>query len=50
VVVRGGRDAADPAAAAEALRNAFAAAGGAPNSQDALLDRPAPWRGVAPGG
>jgi thiamine-phosphate pyrophosphorylase len=50
VVVRAVRDAEDPTAAAEALRHAFAAAAGAPNSQDALLDRPAPWRGVAPGG
>jgi thiamine-phosphate pyrophosphorylase len=50
-VVRAIRDAADPAAAAEALRRAFTAAEGAPrNAQDELLDRPAPWRGVAPGG
>ncbi len=49
--VRAIRDAADPAAAVEALRRAFAAAEGAgANSQDALLDQPAPWRGVAPGG
>ena len=49
--VRAIRDAADPGAAVEALRRAFAAAEGAgTNSQDALLDRPAPWRGVAPGG
>lgn len=50
-VVRAIRDAADPAAAAAELRRAFAAAEPAePNRQDALLDRPAPWRGVAPGG
>jgi thiamine-phosphate pyrophosphorylase len=49
--VRAIRDAEDPAAAAEALRRAFTAAEGAPtNGQDALLDRPAPWRGVTPGG
>jgi thiamine-phosphate pyrophosphorylase len=49
--VRAIRDAADPSAAATALRGAFAAAEGeAPSSQDALLDQPAPWRGVAPGG
>jgi thiamine-phosphate pyrophosphorylase len=49
--VRAIRDAEDPAAAAEALRRAFAAAGEAEaNGQDALLNRPAPWRGVAPGG
>jgi thiamine-phosphate pyrophosphorylase len=49
--VRAIRDAEDPAAAAEALRRSFAAAEGvAANSQDALLDGPAPWRGVAPGG
>jgi thiamine-phosphate pyrophosphorylase len=49
--VRAIRDAADPGAAAEALRGAFATAEGAgPSSQDALLDQPAPWRGVAPGG
>jgi thiamine-phosphate pyrophosphorylase len=49
--VRAIRDAEDPAAAAEALRRAFAAAEGAPaNSQDELLNEPAPWRGVAPGG
>jgi thiamine-phosphate pyrophosphorylase len=49
--VRAIRDAADPGAAAEALRRAFAAAeGAAPGSQDELLDQPAPWRGVAPGG
>jgi thiamine-phosphate pyrophosphorylase len=49
--VRAIRDAADPSAAAEALRRAFATAeGAARNSQDELLDRPAPWRGVAPGG
>jgi len=50
VVVRAIRDADDPTAAGEALRAAFAVADGAANSQDALLDRPAPWRGVAPGG
>jgi thiamine-phosphate pyrophosphorylase len=49
--VRAIRDAEDPGAAAESLRRAFAAAEGtAANSQDALLDQPAPWRGVAPGG
>jgi thiamine-phosphate pyrophosphorylase len=48
--VRAIRDAADPTAAAEALRRAFAAEGAAANAQDALLDRPASWRGVAPGG
>ncbi len=49
--VRAIRDAADPAAAAEALRRAFAAVEGVPRSgQDELLDEPAPWRGVAPGG
>ncbi len=49
--VRAIRDAADPMVAAEALRQAFAAGeGSAPSSQDALLDQPAPWRGVAPGG
>ncbi len=49
--VRAIRDAADPGAAAAALRHAFATAEGAgPSSQDALLDQPAPWRGVAPGG
>jgi thiamine-phosphate pyrophosphorylase len=49
--VRAIRDAADPAAAVEELRRAFATADGtAANSQDALLDQPAPWRGVAPGG
>ena len=51
VVVRAIRDAPHPEVAAEALRRSFAAAdGGSPNTQDALLDRPAPWRGVAPGG
>ncbi len=50
-VVRAIRDAPNPEVAAEALRRAFAAAEGAPaNGQDALLDGPAPWRGVAPGG
>ena len=50
-VVRAIRDAADPSAAAEALRRAFAAAeGAARGGQDELLDQPAPWRGVAPGG
>jgi len=49
--VRAIRDAEDPAAAATALRRAFAAAEGAPRgNQDELLDEPAPWRGVAPGG
>jgi thiamine-phosphate pyrophosphorylase len=49
--VRAIRDAADPAAAAAELRRAFAAAEGAARSgQDDLLDHPAPWRGVAPGG
>ncbi|MEZ5076586.1 MAG: thiamine phosphate synthase [Solirubrobacterales bacterium] len=49
-VVRAVRDAPSPEAAAEALRRAFAAAADGPSSQDELLDRPAPWRGVAPGG
>ncbi|MET0558736.1 MAG: thiamine phosphate synthase [Solirubrobacterales bacterium] len=50
-VVRAIRDAADPTAAAEALRRSFAAAEGAErNGQDDLLDAPTPWRGVAPGG
>jgi thiamine-phosphate pyrophosphorylase len=50
-VVRAIRDAADPGAAAEELRRAFAATKGAePSGQDRLLDEPAPWRGVAPGG
>jgi thiamine-phosphate pyrophosphorylase len=48
--VRAIRDAADPGAAASALRRAFAAVDGAANAQDALLDHPTPWRGVAPGG
>lgn len=49
--VRAIRDAADPGAAAAALRRAFAATEGAvPSDQDALLDHPSPWRGVAPGG
>jgi thiamine-phosphate pyrophosphorylase len=49
--VRAIRDAADPTAAAEGLRAAFAAAAAAPRgNQDQLLDQPAPWRGVAPGG
>jgi thiamine-phosphate pyrophosphorylase len=49
--VRAIRDAADPTAAAEELRGAFATVDGAgQSSQDALLDQPAPWRGVAPGG
>lgn len=49
--VRAIRDAADPGAAAEALRRAFATGeGSAHGSQDELLDQPAPWRGVAPGG
>jgi thiamine-phosphate pyrophosphorylase len=50
-VVRAIRDAPDPNVAAEALRRAFVAAeGAAAGSQDALLETPAPWRGVAPGG
>ncbi|MBS1862347.1 MAG: thiamine phosphate synthase [Actinobacteria bacterium] len=50
-VVRAIRDAPNPEVAAEALRRAFGAAEeGDPNTQDALLDSPAPWRGVAPGG
>jgi thiamine-phosphate pyrophosphorylase len=50
-VVRAIRDAPHPEVAAEALRRTFGAAdGGSPNTQDALLDSPAPWRGVAPGG
>ncbi|HEY2715255.1 MAG TPA: thiamine phosphate synthase [Solirubrobacterales bacterium] len=50
-VVRAIRDAPHPEVAAEALRRTFAAAdAGGPNTQDALLDSPAPWRGVAPGG
>jgi thiamine-phosphate pyrophosphorylase len=49
--VRAIRDATDPGAAATELRRAFLAAeGAAPSGQDALLDTPAPWRGVAPGG
>jgi thiamine-phosphate pyrophosphorylase len=49
--VRAIRDAADPGAAAALLRAAFAdSEGTAPSSQDQLLDQPAPWRGVAPGG
>jgi thiamine-phosphate pyrophosphorylase len=49
--VRAIRDAADPDAAATALRHAFVTAEGAgPSSQDELLNQPAPWRGVAPGG
>jgi thiamine-phosphate pyrophosphorylase len=50
VVVRAVRDAPSPEVAAAALRRAFAAGADAPNSQDELFDRPAPWRGVAPGG
>lgn len=50
-VVRAVRDAPHPEVAAEALRRAFVAADGdSRTSQDALLDGPAPWRGVAPGG
>jgi thiamine-phosphate pyrophosphorylase len=50
-VVRAIRDATDPGAAAAELRRAFAVAeGGERSAQDALLDQPAPWRGVAPGG
>lgn len=49
--VRAIRDAEDPGAAAAGLRRAFLATeGAAPGGQDALLDQPAPWRGVAPGG
>jgi len=49
--VRAIRDAADPGAAAGELRRAFVATEGAERStQDVLLDQPAPWRGVAPGG
>jgi thiamine-phosphate pyrophosphorylase len=48
-VVRAIRDAPNPEVAAEALRHAFRA-GTERTSQDALLDAPAPWRGVAPGG
>ncbi|HEX2393063.1 MAG TPA: thiamine phosphate synthase [Solirubrobacterales bacterium] len=49
--VRAIRDAADPGAAAASLRRAFGAAADAEaNGQDELLDHPAPWRGVAPGG
>jgi thiamine-phosphate pyrophosphorylase len=51
VVVRAIRDAPHPEVAAEALRRSFAAADeSGPNTQDALLNAPAPWRGVAPGG
>jgi thiamine-phosphate pyrophosphorylase len=50
-VVRAIREAPHPDVAAEALRRAFSAAEpGASTGQDALLDGPAPWRGVAPGG
>jgi thiamine-phosphate pyrophosphorylase len=49
-VVRAIRDAAEPSVAAEALRRAFAAAGDEGTRQDALLDQPGSWRGVAPGG
>jgi thiamine-phosphate pyrophosphorylase len=50
-VVRAIRDAADPGAVAEELRRAFSTAEAAPRGgQDELLDGPAPWRGVAPGG
>ena len=49
--VRAIRDAVDPGAAAAGLRRAFLATeGAAPGGQDTLLDQPAPWRGVAPGG
>lgn len=49
--VRAIRDAADPGAAAAELRRSFVAAEGSDRtSQDVLLDQPAPWRGVAPGG
>jgi thiamine-phosphate pyrophosphorylase len=49
--VRAIRDAPDPGVAATGLRRAFLAAeGSTPGGQDVLLDRPAPWRGVAPGG
>jgi thiamine-phosphate pyrophosphorylase len=43
--VRAIRDAADPGAAASALRRAFAAAG-----QEGAPEQPDSWRGVAPGG
>jgi thiamine-phosphate pyrophosphorylase len=49
-VVRAIREAAEPGDAAEALRRAFAVAGEQGNHQDELLDQPASWRGVAPGG
>jgi thiamine-phosphate pyrophosphorylase len=49
--VRAIRDAADPGAAATGLRRAFLGGeSSTPGSQDVLLDQPAPWRGVAPGG
>jgi thiamine-phosphate pyrophosphorylase len=50
-VVRAIREAPHPDVAAEALRRGFRAGDGdAPSTQDALLDGPGPWRGVAPGG
>lgn len=50
-VVRAIRDAPHPDVAAEALRRSFGAAAEAERGgQDELLDHPAPWRGVAPGG
>jgi thiamine-phosphate pyrophosphorylase len=50
-VVRAIREAPNPEVAAEALRRAFAVAEATTSSeQDTLLDGPAPWRGVAPGG
>jgi len=50
-VVRAIRDAEQPGAVAEELRGAFSAVeGAAVSGQDRLLDEPAPWRGVAPGG
>lgn len=50
-VVRAIRDAPNPEVAAEALRRAFAAATEEGRGhQDNLLERPASWRGVAPGG
>jgi thiamine-phosphate pyrophosphorylase len=49
--VRAIRDAADPDAAAAALRRAFAVGDtGSGNGPDAPLDGSDPWRGVAPGG
>ncbi|HVD86718.1 MAG TPA: thiamine phosphate synthase [Solirubrobacterales bacterium] len=48
-VVRAIRESAQPTVAAEALRRAFRAAEER-TKQDDLLDQPASWRGVAPGG